>query len=250
MLKRRWFALIGAAVMMLTGRAGAAGPLREVSREAGLDRVEARGAVRVDFDGDGSLDLMLFTQKGLALYRNQQGRFEEAGLPFGRGGDGVSAAAWGDFDRDGDPDLFTTSRDGASRLYRNDGGAFVDVAGRMGVGQGGGMAAAWGDFDGDGDLDLFCAGPRTANRLYRNEGSRGRFVEVGQEAGVAETRTTRVGAWGDYDHDGDPDLYLVDGSGLNQLLRNEGGAIHGRGRTGGRDRRGGRARGYVGRFRQ
>jgi hypothetical protein len=260
-------------------RPAEAGPLREVSREAGLDGVATTGAMRVDFDGDGALDLLLSTPEGLALYRNQQGRFEEAGVSFGQAEEDAGTAAWGDFDGDGDPDLFFTGRYGVNRLYRNEGGAFEDVAGAVGLTKEGGVAAAWGDFDGDGDpdlavgrvgalllyrndgktfaevgdrvglsgatlvsdvswadfdgdgdLDLFCAGPRSFNRLYRNEAKdlnpkseirNPKFVEVGREMGVAESRTTRAGAWGDFDNDGDLDLYLVNGEGPNRLLRND-----------------------------
>jgi hypothetical protein len=132
------------------------------------------------------------------------------------------AASWGDFDGDGDPDL-AVGRVGSLLLYRNDGKAFSEVADLVGFS--GVMLVSdvsWVDFDGDGDLDLFCAGPRTVNRLYRNE--RGaRFVDVAGAAGIVESRTTRAGVWGDFDGDGDPDLYLVDGDGPGRLFRNEGG---------------------------
>jgi hypothetical protein len=128
--------------------------------------------------------------------------------PFGMVSSGV---AWGDFDADGDEDLYLTDMDRPNRLYRNDGdGTFTDVAEAFGVTDGIGLhcASVWGDYDGDGDLDLYLGNDlRDGNRLYRNDGER--FVEVAEEAGLFERSQTTAAAWGDFDSDGWLDLYVV-----------------------------------------
>jgi enediyne biosynthesis protein E4 len=127
--------------------------------------------------------------------------------------------AWGDFDDDGDPDLFLVNfagsvmvdgpEEGTARpaLFRNDGGHFTDITAAFGLAEPiFGIGASWADFDGDGDLDLYLTafGP---NRLYRNDGDR--FVEIASAAGVDDAGFGAGVAWGDYDHDGDIDLYLT-----------------------------------------
>lgn len=127
-----------------------------------------------------------------------------------------SGVAWGDYDDDGDPDLFLVnyvdeehpSEEGRSRLYRNDGdGRFSDVSSAVGLDIAlAGLGAAWGDYDNDDDLDLYITayGP---NRLFRNDG--GAFVDVTSQAAVGDPSFSAGCAWMDYDADGHIDLYVA-----------------------------------------
>ncbi len=134
-------------------------------------------------------------------------------------------SAWGDFDGDGDPDLFVTNAVGnAWHLYRNEfPGPFVDVAAAAGVAGPNvlGEQAVWGDYDNDGDLDLYVAVIGT-NVLYRNEGN-GTFVSRAAAAGVAVGGAGSLGAsWADYDRDGHLDLFVATLGADNRLFRNLG----------------------------
>ncbi|MGQ9662847.1 MAG: FG-GAP repeat domain-containing protein, partial [Kiritimatiellia bacterium] len=131
-----------------------------------------------------------------------------------------AAAAWGDYDNDGDLDLALAGDTGAgriTRIYRNDGGGvFTDVtAGLPGVSA---CSLAWGDYDNDGDLDLALAGDTGAGRItriYRNDGG-GVFTDV--TAGLPGVSACSL-AWGDYDNDGDLDLVAAGNTGAARIAR-------------------------------
>jgi hypothetical protein len=133
-----------------------------------------------------------------------------------------SGVAWGDFDNDGDPDLYLVNVSGSLRqtpeqiqgsearnaLYENRGdGTFADVTDRAGVGvRGIGMGARWGDVNGDGDLDLFMTS-YGRNHLFINQGG-GTFVDNTEPAGLLEEGFWTGCSFGDYDNDHDLDLYV------------------------------------------
>jgi hypothetical protein len=222
------------------------------------------GCAFLDYDGDGRLDLFLvnssrlpgFTGKGPfypALYRQQpDGSFRDttqaAGLALECYGMGCAV---GDYDNDGDPDLYLTAL-GANHLFRNEGssGRFTDVTEQAGVGdERFSTSAAWLDYDRDGDLDLFvcnyCSWTPATNRvcrdsagrehmcnpsffpgspstLYENRGN-GRFLDVTRKAGVANAAGKALGvAVCDVDDDGFLDLLVANDLEPNALFRNRG----------------------------
>lgn len=151
----------------------------------------------------------------------------------------VAGGAVGDFDRDGDPDVFILSGGHApDRLYINNGdGTFTDRAAEWGVDLahlGGGASVA--DYDNDGDLDLYVTsfGPESGflesdrHLLYRNNGNN-TFTDVALEAGVRMSAPSDPdgfsSTWGDYDMDGDLDLCVggwMDENEGDRLFRNNG----------------------------
>ena len=156
--------------------------------------------------------------------------FTDVTATAGVGQPGVlnESLAWGDYDDDGDQDLYLTNN-GANKLFRNDGNdVFTDVTDIAGVGNAGfSVGTAFGDLDNDGDLDLyvvnFGAGPDV---LYRNDGPTGPdgqyvFTDATISAGATVERSSRGMALLDYDQDGLLDIY-VNAIGGNILYHNLG----------------------------
>jgi len=141
----------------------------------------------------------------------------------------TESAAWGDYDNDGDEDLYLTV-DGANHLFRNDGGGrFTDVTAEAGVGNDGfSVGTAFGDLDNDGDLDLYVVNfGGGLDALYRNDGPMGaggtyRFTDITRNAGTNIERSSRGMAFVDYDRDGLLDIFVM-AIGRNILYRNLGG---------------------------
>ena len=191
----------------------------------GLDEAAAAWA---DYDGDGDLDLLVAGQSGTGpqtqLWRNQ-GDSTFVLVAAGLTGLRQAALAWGDYDRDGDPDLVISGLDAGgtalTRLYRNDNGAFVAQGLSLpALAQG---SLAWADYDNDGDEDLLLTGDQNGTAvtaLYRNEG--GNLVDAG--IGLPGIRDGQ-GSWTDYNRDGFLDILLA-GTGssgtLLNLYRNDG----------------------------
>jgi hypothetical protein len=141
----------------------------------------------------------------------------------------TESVAWGDYDNDGDEDLYLTVN-GPNHLFRNDGGGrFTDVTVEARVGnEGFSVGTAFGDLDNDGDLDLYVVnfndGPDV---LYRNDGPVGaggayRFTDVTRAAGTNIERSSRGMAFVDYDRDGLLDIFVM-AIGRNILYQNLGG---------------------------
>ena len=130
----------------------------------------------------------------------------------------MGGAAFFDYDRDGDVDLyvangssfagFAAGEHPANQLYRNDGGRFTDVTIAADVGDTSwSMGCAVADYDNDGHSDLYVTN-FGRNILYRNAGA-GRFADVTVAAGVGDMGWGTGASFGDYDRDGDVDLYVA-----------------------------------------
>ena len=183
-----------------------------------------------DFDGDGDLDLYVTNWGGdspNALFQNDgDGGFSDVAPALGLDNDGnSSAAAWGDYDNDGDLDLYVADFVKQDFLYENegDGASFTEI-GRIGeminlIKEGKETSVAWGDYDNDGYLDLYLGKLYHDNELYHNNGD-GTLSQV-VDLGVGDRRDTNGFSWVDYDNDGDLDLYVANRDQENALYRNE-----------------------------
>jgi enediyne biosynthesis protein E4 len=203
-------------------------------------RIIGMSAAWGDADADGWPDLVVTGYRSLLLFRNREGRFirdERFPSPDGF----WAGASWGDFDNDRDLDLYICGyvryrEEEAERareslqygksvpytlnpsaytpernlLFRNDGdGTFTEVAEALGVAnpQGRSLGALWHDMDADGWLDLYVANDVSDNVLYRNR--EGTFEDISHAAWVADYRGAMGLAAGDWNRDGDDDLFVT-----------------------------------------
>ena len=230
------------------------GTFADVTFEAGMGREygPGLGASAADYDNDGWLDLFVANdQQDNQLWINQRdGTFRNRALLWGTafGATGVAKADMGvdagDFDNDGDEDLFITELTGqGSTLYVNDGGMFRDESAGRGIRAASlpytGFGAGWLDIDNDGwldaiavngtvTLDLEAHGPdnpfalQQRNQVFRNRGGE-RFEDVTDRAGAAFAllEVSRGAAFGDVDNDGDTDVLVANGAGPVRLFVNE-----------------------------
>ena len=221
------------------------------------------GLATFDYDNDGLIDIFFLSGAPLkgtvvdkppraALYRNN-GNWtftdvtDEAGV--GNRGHGLGVTV-GDYDNDGDQDLYVTNF-GPSILYRNNGDrTFTDVTKEAGVANGNqvGAGASFFDMDADGDLDLYVgvyvnftyenhvpivirgrryqAGPQyykpVPSTLFRNNGN-GTFTDVSRESGIGASAGPSMASLAfDYDDDGDTDLFVCNDGQPNFLFQNDG----------------------------
>ncbi len=228
------------------------------------------GVALFDYDNDGRLDLFLVNGAPLAdptakstipqkagpqfwnrlYHQKRDGTFEDVTEKAGLQGWGYGmGVAVGDYDNDGNADLYVTSY-GGNRLYHNNGdGTFTDVTEKAGVAGGGwSTGAAWVDLDNDGLLDLivlrymewdfadvwcgphkdqlrsYCNPtlfPPVAPLVYHNDGD-GHFTEVSKKLGLAKPGKGLGVAIADYDRDGRIDVCVANDSMFQFLFRNKG----------------------------
>ncbi len=203
------------------------GSFADVSETAGFDEVQSSyTAVVGDYDLDGYIDLYVAQFRGQPnhLYHNDgEGGFEEVGPEkgivslFNFSG---SAAAFADYDGDGDTDLYASMFGTFDVFYAETGAASFSAA-QVGD-EGSAVGIANGDYDNDGDLDVYIVNQGLRSVLRRNDVETVTFADVGGESGT-ENLTPGAGcAFGDFDSDGDLDLFVVNGFAPDRVFMNQG----------------------------
>lgn len=274
-----WVASVGLlfATLMWAGDHPSPFLLRDVTRQTGIPFMHTDGSsgkryivetvccglATFDYDGDGDIDIYFLNGAPLpplkidppprnALYRNDGGwKFTDVTQAAGVGDAGYGLGVCvGDYDNDGDPDIYLNNC-GPNVLYRNNGdGTFIDVTQSAGVANGHqvGAGACFLDIDKDGDLDLYVgnyidftlakhqnrfvnghpayAGPMiygpVPDTLYRNNGN-GTFTDISRESGIAAHAGTAMGmVCADYDDDGDTDIIVGNDAMANFVWKNDG----------------------------
>ncbi|MCI0512284.1 FG-GAP-like repeat-containing protein [candidate division KSB1 bacterium] len=209
------------------------------------DKYIAHGMVAFDYDNDGDQDIYVANSRGgqddyfdrpwpNVLYQNNgQGVFrnvtDSAGVSCELNSKGVAV---GDYDNDGDFDLYVANDDTVNILFRNNGnGIFTDVTNQAGVAQPrGAHGCHFADFDGDGDLDLLVAGssyipekhPQSVTKshpdvLYRNNGD-GTFTDITRYSGIQNNlEMTPHLIIADFDNDGYLDVIAANAMGKDMI---------------------------------
>lgn len=177
-----------------------------------------------DIDNDGNVDLYVGNagKERDFLYRNDGRSFSRVtNSPIEGPLLDSFGASWGDYDNDGDFDLYIPSF-GNNLLFQNDGkGTFTRVTSGPHVTDGtNSRGSAWGDVDNDGDLDLFVANRGTNNMLFYNKA--GSFTLETAGFIVNDGGTSFGTAFADYDNDGNLDLFVANRDEKNLLYRNNG----------------------------
>ncbi len=210
---------------------------------------ESYQPVWFDYNNDGKVDLFVANDSGVSpLYRNNgDGTFTDATKDSGlcRLGSSMGVAV-GDYDNDGNLDLYVTNT-GANYLWHNKGnGTFEEIAAQMKIADP--LSIGWGanffDYDNDGNLDLYVTngtvagqeniwdpniGKQKIDRLYRNNGD-GSFTDVAQSEGISGDDPKEAAAYADFNNDGFLDIYVATTDKINsqkeRLYKNSGNKNH------------------------
>lgn len=194
--------------------------------------------MQADYDNDGYVDILVLRGAWLGrngrhpnslLRNNGNGTFTDCTFEAGLGDVHypTQTASWGDYDNDGDLDLYIGNESSKAfiapcQLFENNGaGIFTDVAGRAGV-QNNRLAKSviWGDFNDDGLPDLYVSNLENGNRLYRNNGD-GTFTDEAKRLQVRTPLRSFPSRFWDFDNDGALDIYVsAYSSGIEHVAAN------------------------------
>lgn len=195
-----------------------------------LDNKPSDGATWADSDNDGDMDAFVVNWYGvnnLFYVNNGTAGFTKinTGALVTDGGYSETAS-WGDCDNDGLVDLYVTNSGGTLQnfLYRN-----MGVSGFLKMTGGDPVTDAlpsrcinWTDMDLDGDVDLFVTNEGNYDEnIYRNDGN-GAFTKLSSGPLLNDGKQSMSGSWGDYDNDGDLDVFVANNLSTNVLFRNDG----------------------------
>lgn len=186
-----------------------------------------------DVNRDGLFDIYFQRGNGQLLVQQSSGTFTTVSRGIVNSQD-PQMSVWVDYNNDGWPDLFSTTRSttGRAKLWRNPGatGNFVDVNDSVAAAAAGlpfaaingpapMLGAAWGDYDNDGDLDLYTTSAENSRLavLWRNEGN-GTFLQASE--GVSALGDANDATFVDYDNDGDLDIVTSGSWGGHRVFEN------------------------------
>ena len=215
------------------------GTFSEQTEQAGLlGLYGGLNLLQADYDNDDDVDILVLRGAWLEtagqhpnslLRNNGDGTFADITFDAGLGEVHypTQTASWGDYDNDGDLDLYignesTEAFNAPCQLFRNNGdGTFSDVAAQAGVqNYGFTKSAIWGDYNADRFLDLYVSNFKGANRLYRNNGD-GTFTDAAEQLNVALPMRSFPAWFWDFDNDGALDLYVsAYSAGISHLAAN------------------------------
>jgi len=215
---------------------GQSGFTKVIDLAPARDRSYSQGVAWGDYDNDGLADLLVSNTSGqkCLLYHNDgaSGFTKITNSPITTVAGNYACGAWGDYDHDGYLDLFLCGYKERRRLFHNErNGSFSQAlsAGFTAADVGEDQSASWIDFDNDGHLDLFICGGGLVyglkDALYRNNGD-GTFTRRLRGSLVNDQGEGAAAAWGDFDRNGFPDLFITNfqntGSRSNFLYRANG----------------------------